>query len=66
MENSLYKKGAFMNKILITLLVSFMSLFAYGDKNMGQDTQFGIFIVLVIYQIIILLVNFGQLYKVNI
>lgn len=28
-----------MKKILITLLSTFVSLFAYGSERMGQDTQ---------------------------
>ncbi|ECL3092357.1 formate dehydrogenase subunit gamma, partial [Campylobacter jejuni] len=38
MENCLHRKGTLMKKILITLLSTFVSLFAYGSERMGQDT----------------------------
>ncbi len=66
MEDCLHRKGTLMRKVFVTLLLSVVSLFAYGSERMGQDTQFGIFIVLQISQIMILLANFGQLCKVNI
>ncbi len=55
-----------MRKVFVTLLLSVVSLFAYGSERMGQDTQIWDFHRITNIPNYDTLANFGQLCKVNI
>lgn len=66
MEDCLHRKGTLMRKVFVTLLLSVVSLFAYGSERMGQDTQIWDFHRITNIPNYDTLANFGQLCKVNI